>query len=150
MRSLSRALVPALFIALATAPQAQVKAVLYEGGKQTGTATLNAVVRPSGNLVMSMHLSSTKAGNLQITESYEPSGMPIQETLFGTKGSQRIKLVVTFGTKSTKVTATVAGQTHSQEFPYPKGANLREKSSFWFVTTRPHVGEVNAYSDFDI
>jgi hypothetical protein len=128
--------------------QAQVKAILYDKGKEVGTAAMDARLKSGGGLFISMNMKA-KSGNLQISETFDASAMPLVETTIGEQAGTQFKIVINYGATGAKMSVTAGAKHNSKEFPYPKGANLRDRSNFWFIAQKPKVGAVDAYTEFD-
>jgi hypothetical protein len=139
----------ALFV-VASASHAQIKAVLYnKSGKAMGAAVLDTKLKSDGILEMYMILKGS-AGTLKISETFTASGMPIEQVVTGGPQGAPVKIDIKYGAASAKMTATGKDKSNSRTFPYPKGANVKERNNLWFVRRRPRVGEMDAYSDLDV
>ncbi|HWP30415.1 MAG TPA: hypothetical protein VNK96_01630 [Fimbriimonadales bacterium] len=86
--------------------------------------------------------------NVQENE-YDFEGRPIRKYLRTTGDSERT-IIASFGKDSVHIVREEKGKRSTQTIPIPKGAEIRAKSEFWFLTVTPRIGKQYEYYRFDL
>ena len=110
---------------------------------------MTAKIRSGGILSETMDLQASK-GEVQLSQTYAPSGMPLQAQVRISQGAIKALISIDYTATGVKVTASSGGKGGTKNYPYPSGANLKERNNFWFVSIHPRVGTSESYSDFDV
>lgn len=86
--------------------------------------------------------------NVQENE-YDFEGRPIRKYHRATGDSERT-MIASFGKDSVHIVREEKGKRSTQNIPIPKGAEIRAKSEFWFLTVNPRIGKQYEYYRFDL
>ncbi|HEY3782029.1 MAG TPA: hypothetical protein VGL56_13170 [Fimbriimonadaceae bacterium] len=136
----------------------QVSGTLSSKGKTVGSATFTIRVSPNGNVVISSDLTfiRTQAGSAipgksltEVSQTYASNGKLLAENIMFIADSKKERASIIYNATSAKVTATVGKESREKILPYPKGLDLRQPDSLWFITIQPKIGAKTSYTALD-
>ncbi|HEY3782027.1 MAG TPA: hypothetical protein VGL56_13160 [Fimbriimonadaceae bacterium] len=141
--------IPLLALSFTVLAQSDQKVTLHSEDKKD-TMILETKTSKQGDLMGTMDLTLGKA-HLQYASAIRSTGMPGMRTLIAANnGRGQLGMKETYGAKSAEILIMLQGKKNTLNVPYPKGESPRDEHVFWFVRTRPKIGQADSYLYFDL
>jgi hypothetical protein len=131
--------------------QGQISAKIYAGKVLKGRVEMSQKLVGNGQLAVHVKLTADAPGSsLEFNYLYDKTGMPISEDVIERSPRASVDVSVAYGSKGVTEKAHAGSQSRNLNLPYPKGADLRDPTAFWFIRDHVKPGAVAKYTEFDV